>query len=117
MITGPSVDRTDAAPPPTASPADKPPRSGAAPPAPVLDVHDVTVAYHRKPVLWDVDLTVDRPCLAGIVGPIVFTQTFATFIAFEEPWHWPGAPFLLAAALLVAGLVVARRVPAAAGVS
>ncbi|QDV32627.1 metal ABC transporter ATP-binding protein [Tautonia plasticadhaerens] len=36
---------------------------------PVLDVHDVTVAYHRKPVLWDVDLTIDRPCLAGIVGP------------------------------------------------
>ena len=30
-------------------------------PAPVLDVHDVTVAYHRKPVLWDIDLTLDRP--------------------------------------------------------
>ena len=46
------------------------PYSPAAPtPSPVLDVHDVTVAYHRKPVLWDVDLTIDRPCLAGIVGP------------------------------------------------
>ena len=39
------------------------------PPIPVLDVHDVTVAYHRKPVLWDVDLTVDQPSLVGIVGP------------------------------------------------
>ncbi len=36
---------------------------------PVLDVHDVTVAYHRKPVLWDIDLTVSEPRLIGIVGP------------------------------------------------
>ncbi len=39
------------------------------PAAPVLDVHDVTVAYRRKPVLWDVDLTIDGPALVGIVGP------------------------------------------------
>lgn len=37
--------------------------------APILDVHDVTVAYHRKPVLWDIDVTLDEPCLAGIIGP------------------------------------------------
>jgi manganese/zinc/iron transport system ATP- binding protein len=43
--------------------------SDSAPSAPVLDVHDVTVAYQRKPVLWDVDLTIEGPCLAGIVGP------------------------------------------------
>ena len=36
---------------------------------PILDVHDVTVAYHRKPVIWDVDLTLTEPCLLGIVGP------------------------------------------------
>ncbi len=35
----------------------------------VLDIHDVTVAYHRKPVLWDVDLIIDKPQLAAIVGP------------------------------------------------
>jgi manganese/zinc/iron transport system ATP- binding protein len=35
----------------------------------VLDVHDMTVAYHRKPVLWDVDLTIERPSLVGIIGP------------------------------------------------
>ena len=35
----------------------------------VLDVHDVTVAYHRKPVLWDVDLVIREPRLVGIVGP------------------------------------------------
>lgn len=36
---------------------------------PVLDVHDVTVAYHRKPVLWDIDLVINEPRLIGIVGP------------------------------------------------
>jgi manganese/zinc/iron transport system ATP- binding protein len=36
---------------------------------PILDVHDVTVAYHRKPVLWDIDLTLDEPHLVGVVGP------------------------------------------------
>ncbi len=35
----------------------------------ILDIHDVTVAYHRKPVLWDVDLTIREPRLVGIVGP------------------------------------------------
>ncbi len=34
-----------------------------------VEVHDVTVAYHRKPVLWDVDLTVPEGKLVGIVGP------------------------------------------------
>jgi manganese/zinc/iron transport system ATP- binding protein len=36
---------------------------------PLLDIHDVTVAYHRRPVLWDVDLTMHRPQLAAICGP------------------------------------------------
>lgn len=35
----------------------------------LLDIHDVTVAYHRRPVLWDVDLTLKQPHLAAIVGP------------------------------------------------
>ncbi|MCE9525675.1 MAG: metal ABC transporter ATP-binding protein [Planctomycetales bacterium] len=36
---------------------------------PILDIHDVTVAYQRKPVLWDVDLVMEQPQLAAIVGP------------------------------------------------
>jgi manganese/zinc/iron transport system ATP- binding protein len=36
---------------------------------PLLDIHDVTVAYHKKPVIWDVDLTLHEPQLAAIVGP------------------------------------------------
>lgn len=34
-----------------------------------VEVHDVTVAYHRKPVLWDVDLLIPARCLVAIVGP------------------------------------------------
>ena len=42
--------------------------SDSRPPA-ILDVHDITVAYHRKPVLWNVDLEIREPRLVGIVGP------------------------------------------------
>lgn len=34
-----------------------------------LEIHDLTVAYHKKPVLWGVDLVVPRGQLVGIVGP------------------------------------------------
>lgn len=34
-----------------------------------LAVHDLTVAYQHKPVLWDVDLNVPEGKLVGIVGP------------------------------------------------
>jgi manganese/zinc/iron transport system ATP- binding protein len=34
-----------------------------------LSIHDLTVAYHRKPVLWDVDLDIPAGKLIGIVGP------------------------------------------------
>jgi manganese/zinc/iron transport system ATP- binding protein len=34
-----------------------------------LSIHDMTVAYHRKPVLWDVDFDAPEGSLIGIVGP------------------------------------------------
>jgi len=34
-----------------------------------LSVYDLTVAYHRKPVLWDVSLDFPAGQLIGIVGP------------------------------------------------
>ena len=37
--------------------------------APPLEVHDLTVAYHKKPVLWGIDLAVPVGKLVGIVGP------------------------------------------------
>jgi manganese/zinc/iron transport system ATP- binding protein len=37
--------------------------------APLLEFHDVTVAYGRRPVLWNVDLAIEEPCLFGVIGP------------------------------------------------
>lgn len=37
--------------------------------APLVEFHDVTVAYGRRPVLWNIDLTIAEPCLFGVVGP------------------------------------------------
>ena len=34
-----------------------------------LSIYDMTVAYHRKPVLWDVDYDSPEGKLIGIVGP------------------------------------------------
>jgi manganese/zinc/iron transport system ATP- binding protein len=34
-----------------------------------LSIHDMTVAYHRKPVLWDIDFDAPPGQLVGIIGP------------------------------------------------
>jgi manganese/zinc/iron transport system ATP- binding protein len=34
-----------------------------------VSIHDMTVAYHRKPVLWDVDLDIPEGRLVGLIGP------------------------------------------------
>ncbi len=34
-----------------------------------LTIRDLTVAYHRKPVIWDIDLTIPEGKLVSIVGP------------------------------------------------
>ena len=34
-----------------------------------VSIHDLTVAYHRKPVLWDVDLDIPEGKMVGIIGP------------------------------------------------
>jgi DHA1 family tetracycline resistance protein-like MFS transporter len=47
--------------------------------------------------------------IANLIGPILFTQTFAAFIVPHRGWQMPGAAFLLSAALLAcAGIVVMR---------
>ncbi|HHI76217.1 MAG TPA: metal ABC transporter ATP-binding protein [Gammaproteobacteria bacterium] len=48
------------APPPAAPPS--------TPPA-AVEVHDLTVAYHTQPVLWDIDLSLPEGKLIAIVGP------------------------------------------------
>ncbi len=34
-----------------------------------LEIHDLTVSYNRKPVLWNIDLAVPEGVVVGIVGP------------------------------------------------
>lgn len=36
---------------------------------PAIEVHDLTVAYRDKPVLWDIDLAVPPGVLMAVVGP------------------------------------------------
>jgi manganese/zinc/iron transport system ATP- binding protein len=36
---------------------------------PLVEFHDVTVAYGRRPVLWNIDFTISSPGLFGIIGP------------------------------------------------
>ncbi len=54
--------------------------------------------------------------VSQLVGPFLFTLTFAYFIGPQAPAKLPGAPFLLASALLVLAMVIAARTLAAARV-
>jgi DHA1 family tetracycline resistance protein-like MFS transporter len=45
--------------------------------------------------------------LAGLFGPGLFTQAFARAIAPDATWQLPGAPFLLAAGMLIAAMALA----------
>ena len=51
--------------PPDARTADRPEHSPEAP----VSIHAMTVAYHRKPVLWDVDYDAPAEKLTAIIGP------------------------------------------------
>jgi DHA1 family tetracycline resistance protein-like MFS transporter len=39
--------------------------------------------------------------IAGLIGPLVYTESYALFASPRAGWHVPGMPFLIAAALLV----------------
>lgn len=47
--------------------------------------------------------------IANLIGPGLFTQIFAIGIATDRRWEMPGAPFVLAALLLVGAAIVARQ--------
>ncbi|MEE2883553.1 MAG: metal ABC transporter ATP-binding protein [Planctomycetota bacterium] len=36
---------------------------------PAVEIHDLTVAYREKPVLWDIDVIIPEGSLCAIVGP------------------------------------------------
>ena len=47
--------------------------------------------------------------LTGIVGPGLFSLTFAAAISPASTWHLPGAPFVLASVLLFVGATIGYR--------
>lgn len=47
--------------------------------------------------------------VSQLVGPFLFTLTFSYFIGASAPLHLPGAPFLLAAVLMVVCVAIAVR--------
>ena len=47
--------------------------------------------------------------VSQLLGPFLFTLIFAYFIGAQAPLKLPGAPFLLASAILVLALVIAAR--------
>jgi DHA1 family tetracycline resistance protein-like MFS transporter len=44
--------------------------------------------------------------MAGLVGPSIFTQVFSMFIGPTAPVYLPGAPFVVASAMLVAAAAI-----------
>ena len=36
---------------------------------PIIEIHDLSVSYEKKPVLWDVDMSLPEGKLIGIIGP------------------------------------------------
>jgi DHA1 family tetracycline resistance protein-like MFS transporter len=48
--------------------------------------------------------------ITGVIGPGIFTLTFAHFIGGQSNWHLPGAPFLLAALMLMIAVGLAWKV-------
>jgi len=47
--------------------------------------------------------------VSQLLGPFLFTLTFAHFISAQAPFKLPGAPFYLASALLLLALLVALK--------
>lgn len=50
-------------------PASDRPTNGHHDPSSPVSIHDMTVAYHRRPVLWDIDYAACEGRLIGIIGP------------------------------------------------
>jgi DHA1 family tetracycline resistance protein-like MFS transporter len=48
--------------------------------------------------------------IAGLIGPVLFTESFAYCITKSHAWSLPGAPFYLAALLLVVALLFSLRI-------
>lgn len=58
---------------------------------PIVEVHDLTVTYSKKPVLWGVDLTLPKGSLIGIIGPngagkSTFIKSIMGLVSLSSGW-------------------------------
>ena len=60
-----SLHKLDQSTQPRGESAPSPEHTAASP----LSIHDLTVTYHRKPALWDIDLEIPEGKLVGLIGP------------------------------------------------
>src|SRR5215207_815482 len=60
--------------------------------------------------------TMSVASVSQLLGPFLFTLTFAYFIGAQAPFKLPGAPFFLASALLLLALLISVRTLAASRV-
>lgn len=65
------------------------------------------VAAHEQGKLQGANGSVTS--IAGLIGPGLFTLSFAHFIDKSRAWTLPGAPFFIAAALLLLALLLAAQ--------
>ncbi|HLX38634.1 MAG TPA: MFS transporter, partial [Candidatus Binataceae bacterium] len=54
--------------------------------------------------------------IAFMIGPLLFTSTFASFIGPHRDAHLPGAPYLLAAAIVLLSMPIAMRATSSSAV-
>ena len=52
---------------------------------PVIELHDITVSYQKKPVLWDIDLTLPAGSIVGIIGP---NGAGKVHFDLKRSWAW-----------------------------
>ncbi len=76
---------------------------------PLLSVRDLSIRFGGIVALDGVSFIVPQGAIAGLIGPTLFTQTFAAFIGPQADWHLPGAPYLLSTTLLLIGAGIAWR--------
>ncbi|MBP6892325.1 metal ABC transporter ATP-binding protein [Candidatus Babeliales bacterium] len=66
----------------------------------IISVKDLTVVYHEKPVIWDLDLQIPQGSMCGIIGPNgsgkttllksilgIITPITGTIKIFDEPFN------------------------------
>ena len=58
---------------------------------PALEIHDLTVSYQKKPVLYGVDMAVPAGSMVGIVGPngagkSTLIKSVMGLVQFSDGW-------------------------------